>query len=294
MKTRSCLLSLLRLFLLTLLIVVGVRAPSADQYFRELTYQDYLFRLYDYTEMSEGKPLLIEQTLVVSKNGREVFRETGYRWYIANEVPKLGVDITGTGQPNVVLSEYSGGAHWCTTNYIFELGDPFKVIKIRSHDFPVSFKELDGRPGLEIILLDTIFLFWKTGLPDSPTPKVILRYGQGGYRIATDLMKTPPMNRKEMLRHAKEIRTSTLWGRYECCPLDDRLLRVAVDLIYTGNAEQAREFADLAWPPSFPGKKEIVTELFQCQMRHSNYWKDIAAMNGLPPGPPIGDCPGPL
>ena len=292
MKIRFCLLSLLRLFLLTLLIVASAGAPSANQYFREFPYQDYLFRLYDYTEMSEGKPLLIEQTLVVSKSGQEVFRKVGHRWYISDKHPKIGTDITGTGRPNAVILEYSGGAHCCNENYIFELAEPFKVIEIHSRDFPIRFKELDGRPGLEIILLDTIFLFWKTGLPDSPTPKVILRYGQGGYRIATDLMKTPPMNRKEMLRRAKEIRTSTLWGRYECCPLDDRLLRVVVDLIYTGNAEQALEFADLAWPASFPGKKEVVNESFQCQMRYSDYWKNIAAMNGLPPGPPIGDCPG--
>ncbi len=149
MKIRSCLLSLLRLLLLTLLIVASVRAPSANQYFREFTYQDYLFRLYDYTEMSEGKPLLIEQTLVVSKSGQEVFRETGYRWYIANEVPKLGVDITGTGQPNAVLSEYSGGAHCCTTNYIFELADPFNVNKIRSHDFQSALRNWTAVPALK-------------------------------------------------------------------------------------------------------------------------------------------------
>ncbi len=293
MKIRSCLLSLLRLFLLTLLIVASAGAPSADQYFREFTYQDYLFRLYDYTEMSEGKPLLIEQTLVVSKSGQEVFRETGYRWYIANEVPKLGVDITGTGQPNVVLSEYSGGAHCCTTNYIFELGEPFKVIKIRSHDFPVSFKELDGRPGLEVIILETIFLYWKTSFASSPAPRVILRYDRGEYRIATDLMKRPAMSRGHLLQHAQKVRTSTRWGRYDYYPFDERLWKVMLDLIYTGNSKQALEFAGLAWPPSFPGKNKFVTELFQCQMRHSNYWKDIAAMNGLPPDPPIGDCPGP-
>ena len=254
MHIRSCLLSLLRLLLLTLLIVASAGAPSANDFFRELTYQDYLFRLHDKTVMFEGRSLLLEQTLVVSKSGQEVFRKVGHRWYISDKHPKIGTDITGTGRPNVVIREYSGGAHCCTTNYIFELAEPFKVIEIHSRDFPIRFKELDGRPGLEIILLDTIFLFWKTGLPDSPTPRVILRYGQGGYRIATDLIKAPPMNRKEMLRRAKEIRTSTLWGRYECCPLDDRLLRVAVDLIYTGNAEQAREFADLAWPPSFPAR----------------------------------------
>ncbi len=291
MKIRSCLLSPLRLLLLTLLIVVDVRAPAADDFFRELTYQDYLFRLYDYTEMSEGKPLLIEQTLVVLKSGREVFRETGYRWYIANEVPKFGVDITGTGQPNVVLSEYSGGAHCCTTNYIFELAEPLKVIRVPSDDFPITFKELDGRPGLEIILLDTIFLYWKAGFVGAPTPRVVLRYDKGAYQVATDLMKEPPMGREHLLRHAQEIRGSAVWGNDEDYPLDQRLWKIMLDLIYTGNVDQAREFTDMAWPQTFPGKKEFLFEFFDCHLRRSLYWPGIAALNGLSPKEPEKNCP---
>ena len=169
----------------------------------------------------------------------------------------------------------------------------FKVIKIRSHDFPISFKELDGRPGLEVIILETIFLYWKTSFASSPAPRVILRYGRGEYRIATDLMKEPAMGREHLLQHAQEVRTSTRWGRYDYYPFDERLWKIMLDLIYTGNVEQAREFAELAWPPSFPGKNDFLTELFKCQIRHSDYWKDIAALNGLQSGQPVGDCPGP-
>ena len=283
--------AILQVLLSSFLFVIFCNAPQADLSLRELAYQDYLFRLHDKTVMDEGKPFLLEQTLVVLKNNQEVFRKTGHRWYISDKHPKMGTDITGTGQPNAVITEYSGGAHCCDTNYIFELGQSFKVIEIHSHDFPIIFKELDGRPGLEIEILDTNFLYWKTGFVRAPAPKVILRYDQGAYRVATDLMKRPPMRRRELLRRAEEVRKSTEWGRDERYPLDESLWKVMLDLIYTGNANQAREFADLAWPPSFPGKKEFVAELFECQLRHSTYWPGIAALNGLAPNKPKKDCP---
>lgn len=291
MSYRIYMRAISRVLLSAFLLMIFCKASWPDQHFRELAYQNFLFRLQDKAVTYEGKPLLLEQTLVVLKNNQEVFRKTGHRWHISRKHPKMGTDITGTGEPNAVIYEYSGGAHCCYTNYIFELGQSFKVIEIRSGDFPISFRELDGHPGLEIETLDTNFLYWKTAFASSPAPKVILRYDQDAYRIATDLMKGPPMSRRALLRHAKTIRNSTRWGRFEYYPFDENLWKIMLALIYTGNAEQAREFADLAWPTSFPGKYEFVTEFFECQLRRSAYWPGIAALNGLQSKKPARDCP---
>lgn len=50
---------------------------------------------------------------------------------------------------------------------------------------------------------------------------------------------------------------------------------------------------DLAWPAGLDGKEEFYDELTKCQLRHSRYYSDIAALNGLPDAEPEGDCPGP-
>ncbi len=291
MSYRIYMRAISRVLLSAFLLMIFCKASWPNQYFRELAYQNFLFRLQDKTVTYEGKPLLLEQTLVVLKNSREIFRKTGYRWFVSDKYPNMGIDITGTGRPNAVISEYSGGAHCCYSNYIFELGEPFKVIEIRSGDFPIIFRELDGRPGLEIEILDTNFLYWKTAFASSPAPRVILRYDGGAYRVAVDLMKDPPMNRRALLRHAKKIRSSTRWGRFEYYPFDESLWKIMLDLIYTGNAEQAREFVDLAWPPSIPGKREFLFDFFDCQLRRSDYWPAIAALNGLASKEPEKDCP---
>lgn len=291
MSCRIYMRAISQVLLSSFLFVIFCKAPQADLSFRELAYQGYLFRVHDKTVMDEGKPFLLEQTLVVLKNNEEIFRKTGHRWYISDKHPKMGTDITGTGQPNAVITEYSGGAHCCNANYIFELGERFEVIEIHSHDFPIIFKELDDRPGLEIEILDTNFLYWKTAFASSPAPRVILRYDQGTYWVATDLMEGPPMSRRALLQHAKKIRSSTKWGHFKYYPFDEGLWKIMLDLIYSGNANQAREFANLAWPPSVSGKRDFLFEFFDCQLRRSDHWPAIAALNRLSPKEPEKDCP---
>ena len=39
-----------------------------------------------------------------------------------------GVNVTGNGIPNLIVTDYSDGAHCCMTYYILELGDEFRLI----------------------------------------------------------------------------------------------------------------------------------------------------------------------
>ena len=41
---------------------------------------------------------------------------------------KMGIDITGNGQPDLVISEWSGYANCCLTFHIFEIGPTFKKL----------------------------------------------------------------------------------------------------------------------------------------------------------------------
>src|SRR5260370_33372137 len=43
-------------------------------------------------------------------------------------IVKMGADITGAGQPDLVVSEWSGGANCCLTIHIFEIGSTFPEI----------------------------------------------------------------------------------------------------------------------------------------------------------------------
>ncbi len=93
---------------------------------------------------------------------------------------------------------------------------------------------------------------------------------------------------------ARRIREGSRWDWHESYPLDSRLWAVMLDLVYSGNAPQAREFLDLAWPPNRPGKDQFSDEFFKCKLRDSPYWPVVANMNGLLVARPeaVGDCKG--
>ena len=47
---------------------------------------------------------------------------------ISNNLINMGKDITGKGEPNLVINEWSGGAHCCYTFDVFEIGKKFREI----------------------------------------------------------------------------------------------------------------------------------------------------------------------
>ena len=203
----------------------------------------------------------------------------------------LGTDFTGDGQPNAVLTTWSGGAHCCYELVILEIGEEFREVdRIYGRDSVFEVKDLDGKPGLEVLLADSNFAYWKAGFGSSPSSEVILRYEEGGYRLAPDLMRLPPMPGGELAHRAREVRHSELWDKFPKYPLPSDLWGVMLDMIYTGNMEQARPFLDSAWQTGRPGKEDFLTA-FYCRLQKSSYWPELAAMNGLPSPVLVNDCP---
>src|SRR3989338_7878143 len=89
----------------------------------EQTFGNYKIQIYRDMEFGVG-------TLRILKKGSEVFSQDGVSFKIGlinddipgNKLVKVGNDINKDGQPDLVVSEYSGGAHCCTDYYVFSLG----------------------------------------------------------------------------------------------------------------------------------------------------------------------------
>jgi hypothetical protein len=183
-----------------------------------------------------------------------------------------GKDITGQGKPNLVVSMWTGGAHCCASYSILELGDEVKQIGSinAGHSDACRFhRERDGR--LDFIVSDWTFAYWHASFAESPAPDVILRYEPGGYKVAADLMRKPDPPEaefKEMVRKGRLLKLdregwpeSDLWG-------------TMLDLIYSGRAELAWKYCDLAWPGKPKTKEQFLIE-FRKQLALSPYWPAI-------------------
>lgn len=204
--------------------------------------------------------------------------------------PPPGADINGDGIPDVIVSYFSGGAHCCSKYAVFSLGRELKLLGVldgQHSDF--DFKDLDSDGKYEAVGRDWTFAYWGSSFAESPAPEVILRWKNGSYRLADDLMRKK-YYRDEVMKIVDEFKNDIL-------PLseEDKTLHVDItisaamlELIYTGNGNLAWEFVDRVWP--IPDDDSLKTRWlsdkrkflkdFKAQLRKSDYWHDLKKMNG--------------
>lgn len=259
---------------------------------------DYRFRIYDIRFGMEGWTRHASDRLIISKDGRVVekienlFVSIDPRAIAASRkmplIP-LGTDITGDGEPNILIVAEE---HGLTTFHIYAfVGGLRKVDDVRASFSNTRFLNLDDDPALEVVLSDTGFVYWYAPFAAMPSPRVALKFRNGRYRFAPELTRRPAIPEAVLRRQAQALRTSDWWGTSDLHPYDFNLWDIMLELIYTGHYDRARQFLDEGWRPDFPGKEKIRFEFFDCQLRRSKYWPDVAAMNGVPAVPPSPECP---
>jgi hypothetical protein len=192
----------------------------------------------------------------------------------------VGMDITGDGTPKVALSDQfgrlSGGSLW-----VFECGRKFRQIAtVDSLGTYPELKDLDGDGIPEIIASDDAFYHWPGGMDGEPMPEVILRWRNGKYVAARDLMYKPAPAKEQLDAMAVAIRSSPEWdaGSWWAPP---ELWTNAVALMYSGHESLGWEFVDKAWQPGFPGKDELLCKerlighYLRSRLEDSVYWPDL-------------------
>jgi hypothetical protein len=192
----------------------------------------------------------------------------------------IGQSIIGDKQPDLVITEVSGGNNSLCDYYIFQIGDTFKFIAKIKDTGGGEFRDLRGNGDLDLITLDVLtFDGWNACEAASPRPKVIFRYQDHKYRPDLELMKKPAPTNQELQRMAGEMKS--LFGSKEIQDDPNNNLKVPpslcgkmLDLIYSGNMASAWRLLDLSWPANYPGKAIFLKEFIQ-QMQTSPYYNDI-------------------
>lgn len=270
------------------------QASSADDTPHELVWQRTIGL---YTLTADQNRDAVEARLTIVKDGQTVFSITGHRFFMTTpgetneeiDLPTPGTDLTGEGKPNVVIMEWSGGAHCCNTYYIFELGDTFRLVDtIEARDGAIVFKDVDDDGIPEIRMPDYSYAYAFTCFAGSPAPEVILRYEYGHYQVATDLMEKPAPTDKELQTLADEVRNGyrtkdddgqerlTSPGELDSSAA---LWREMLDLIYAGHEDLALRFFDMAWPEWAEGKEEALKK-FTETVANSPWWQQVADDGG--------------
>ncbi|HEY3847733.1 MAG TPA: hypothetical protein VGL95_11525 [Acetobacteraceae bacterium] len=101
-------------------------------------FKDYEIRLYAQTDC-QAQPESRIAGLQIWKAGKQVYMQTGYSFALGYPLeqdqppdsikPAPGMDFSGEGVPELLISEWSGGAHCCYTFHLFRLGENFSKIQ---------------------------------------------------------------------------------------------------------------------------------------------------------------------
>lgn len=239
----------------------------------ERVFRNYAIRIYENWEERQS-------ALEILRQGRRIYVQEGVVFDVGRygggekaHLPPVGQDITGDGKPDMAVAEWTAGAHCCITVYVFEIGEEFRqVATIHGEDSAPDFTDLDGDAIPEVVLHDWTFAYWRTGFASSPAPQVILRFRDGAYRVAGDLMHKPAPAPPELETRARKVRNDWaeeyhrgFWG-------------FALDLIYSGHAGLAWQFLEMAWPPDRPGKEQFLSD-FRARLSKSPYWPEIQGLS---------------
>lgn len=223
--------------------------------------------------LKDGKRVWADSDGVVYRVGH-VYERTESEPGVADL--RIGTDITGDGLPDLVISRWSGGLHCCFDFFVFELQPKFRLLTMLQggHSDHSSFQDLDGDSIPEFLTADWVFAYWQTSFAFSASPRIVLRYRDGQYQLALDLMKKQPQSDTEIDDAAREmcrIRSgSELWDETHF----GTLTRHFTNLLYSGNHAEARRYLRGAFCGDVTEESAYLAD-FSKQIEKSRYWPEL-------------------
>jgi hypothetical protein len=115
-------------------------------------------------------------------------------------------DYTGDGVPDLLLSAYSGGAHCCTTYYLFDRssGTVQNILAYAAGNYRgLEPKNLGGGKRPELLVFSDALAYFEVSYADSPGVRVVLEWNGSRYKVAT--LKYPKLALDEMKEYQRDL-----------------------------------------------------------------------------------------
>ncbi len=210
--------------------------PIPDSYVvqEERLIGDYVIQLW---HNAATDSLFFENVATISANG-----QTLAQIEMASGFGALtGTDVTGEGNPDLIVETYSGGAHCCFSTILYDLGPTLtKLLESPWSNCGGNFQDLDGDGVFEFSTCDDTFAYAYCPYAAAPMVQVTLRYEAGhGYIPASPSFAHLYA---ESIAHSTEMAENATpegmgeWDQTTKCGV----LPLVLDYLYSGQA-------DLAW-----------------------------------------------
>jgi hypothetical protein len=249
--------------------------PSAYRLVQEQALGAYTFRLWADTGADSFD---WDRIATLSAGGRVLAQHEFV--YDVGEPP--GTDVTGEGNPDVILQVFTGGAHCCFSTVVYDLGASLtKVLETPLSNCGGGFEDLDGDGVMEYRTCDDLFAYRYCGFASSPMAEVVLQYEAGrGYVPASP--RFPEIYAQTLAQHREWAESADpeagdeLDGTTKCA-----VLWPVLDYLYMGDPAQAWAELDRLYP--YPDKHLFWAEVVQA----------VSASPLYAPGAPLPEVPQP-
>lgn len=227
-------------------------------------------------------------SIEIFKGPKRVYSQTGERFFANFEsdqcdLPKAGTSVSGARPHELVVQEWTGGAHCRFNISIIALeSQPILIQKIEGKDTErFVFFDHDRDGAKEIKLYDWTFAYWHESFSNSVASQVILKYQTGQWRFASDLMRLPPrplaQEFEKMIRDGKAEFTASSQPEARFTP-PRNLMNTFVKFVYAGQADLGLKLVDEVWPANNSNRQQFLVS-FAKELRQSPYYNDLKSMN---------------
>jgi hypothetical protein len=148
-----------------------------------------------------------------------------------------GADVNGDGDPDLVVSAWSGGAHCCYSSGVYSIGEHVQqVLALETGNCgPGAFEDLDGNGTIEFITCDDRWAYTYCSFADSPLPRVVYAYEPSRATYVPDTPRYASHYRDQLSAALAEAQTWLAESGGRDPGIDKcRLLRPALGLMYSG------------------------------------------------------------
>ncbi len=191
----------------------------------------------------------------ILRGGDSLWTVEGFRMKIAGVVPPAAVadpgaafiDLTGNGVPDLVIEDWSGGAHCCTSYSVIELGSVMRVLGTIDTGNVGTWKRsaVDNTPV--VLFGDAAWDYWQASHAESHLPAIYLRWDGRRFSPSLQDMAAPCKPDQDLLAEAAAVPGT---APYDTRPNPELWARM-LDLTYTGHKDKALLFARGAWKPAW-------------------------------------------
>lgn len=262
------------LLLMLFISIFPLFIKAADGRYEKNKFGPYKVLLSQSFESGLGK-ILIKQgkinVFVASEFDNHYYFGNHFDESLSEKDPFSGNDITGNGLPNLVISNWTGGAHCCNFLHIFELGKKLrKLVTVEANSSSVRLVDLDRDGFPEIEFWDGAIDYLFASFAGSPAGRVVLKFKKDHYEVATHLMRKPLPTLKKIKVMRQKIRIAFRMEKGPDLPYE--FLKLMMDLSYSGHSEMALKIASDEWPKDKEGLSNFKEKFVQA-LQDSPYWK---------------------